>query len=121
MPGSPARPFGASEPAATGARTAVTAVITVIDAAAVTVAIVAAIGLPRPSCRRDHHDRRDCRYHCAAGRGRHERAARTARGSGVGSSTTNHDESGNSCCSGEGGLSGTAAILNIIKMMELSI
>ena len=59
MPGSPARPSGVSERAATAART---------------------VGQP---CRRDHRDRRDRRYRRAAGRGRHERAACTARAAAV--------------------------------------
>ena len=53
--------------------------------------------------------------------------------SSVSSSTTNHDESGNGCCSGEGGSSGTTAklckkpeegiirIMNINKMMKMII
>ena len=57
VPGSPARPSGVSElePAATATRTV------------------------EPPCRRDHRDRHDRRYRCAAGRSRHERATCTAR------------------------------------------
>ena len=44
VPGSPARPSGVGEPVATAARTAVAAVITVINVAAVTTAIFAAVG-----------------------------------------------------------------------------
>ena len=44
--GSPARSSGVSEPVATAARTAVAAMITVIDVGAVSVDIIAAVGLP---------------------------------------------------------------------------
>ena len=54
VPDSPARPFGVSEPAAARSAT------------------------DRLS-RLDRHDHRDRRYRCAAGRGRHERAACTVR------------------------------------------
>ena len=41
------------------------------------------VGPPWPPCRRDHRDSHDRRYRCAAGRGRHERAACTVRAAAV--------------------------------------
>ena len=96
VPGSPAQPSGVSEPAATAVRTAVAAVITVIDVVAITVghgeiavtvatlavvgsAVIAEISVITAIAKTTM----TVDIVAPAGRGRHERAARTARAAAV--------------------------------------